>query len=141
MLTKESLAAMLNGREYRKEITRAEAAQAKEAGLLVIFGASDDLLEFRGAFDDECGAYGGCDARVHSAGVLPSWDDMDKDDEAEVEKYFSLKGKTRLVTADFDVDGYTWIVSSHVPHAMFEITDDGEAYCRGIVIAIADLAA
>jgi hypothetical protein len=139
-MTKESLAAQLSGREYGKEITKAEAAQAKEAGLLVIFGASDDLLEFRGAFDDEIGAYDGTTCQVSASGVVPDWDFLEKDDEAVVERWFSMKGKTKAVTADFDVDGYTWIVSSTVPHATFEISDDGETYCRGIVLAVADLA-
>ena len=38
----------LNGREYGQELTPAEAQRAKEAGIVVVFGASDDLMEFRG---------------------------------------------------------------------------------------------
>ena len=39
-MTKEELAAKLNGREYGQEITDAESTEAGKAGLLVIFGAS-----------------------------------------------------------------------------------------------------
>ena len=42
-MTKEELAATLNGREYNHEITKEEEAEARENGLVVIFGASDDL--------------------------------------------------------------------------------------------------
>lgn len=52
----KEFAAMLNGREYRREITKAEEKEAKAAGLIVAFGASDDNLELRGAVDDEIGA-------------------------------------------------------------------------------------
>lgn len=48
-MTKESLAAILNGRTYGDEITKEEEAQAKAAELVVIYGASDDLVEFGGA--------------------------------------------------------------------------------------------
>jgi hypothetical protein len=60
----KALAALLTGREYRQEITRAEEADAKAAGLVVAFGASDDLLEFRGAIDDEVGCYDGPEAPI-----------------------------------------------------------------------------
>lgn len=54
-LTKEQLAAKLNGRRYRDEITPEEERLAKENKLLVIFGASDDLIELRGAINEELG--------------------------------------------------------------------------------------
>lgn len=140
-MTKEQLAALLNGREYRKEITKIEAAQAKAAGLLVIYGASDDLLEFYGAFRDELGAYGGCDALVYPEGVLPAWENFDeKEDEAEADAYFSNKCRSVPVGADFDRDGYTWVIDTTIPHATFEIMDDGEKFCRGIVIEVQDIA-
>ena len=39
----KELAAKLNGREYLREITAEEAAQAKSAGLVVVHGGSDEL--------------------------------------------------------------------------------------------------
>lgn len=139
-MTKEEFAALITGREYRKEITRAEAAQAKAAGLLVIYGASDDLLEFDGAFRDELGAYNGTTARFHAGGTLPAWEDLDKDDESEAEAYFVHKAKACTVTASWDTDGYSWVISTDLPHATFEVLDDGEKYCRGIVVSVTDLA-
>ena len=58
-MTKEELAALINGRKYRHELTDKEEKAAKDARLVVVFGASDDLMEFRGAINDECGAYDG----------------------------------------------------------------------------------
>lgn len=139
-MTKEQLAAMLNGREYRYEINKAEAAEAKADGLLVIYGASDDLMEFNGAFCDELGAYGGCDALVYPGGVMTSWEDFDdKDDELKAEIYFMNKKLAVPVIADWDTQGYSWVIETDIPHATFEIMDDGEKYCRGVVIAIADI--
>jgi hypothetical protein len=140
-MTKEELAALLNGREYRQEIARDEEGRAKAAGLLVIFGASDDLLEFRGAFHDEIGAYNGTTARITSSGPVPAWEDLDKDDEEHVERYFRQKMSAREVTATWDADGFSWVITSEVPHATFVINEDGEPYCKGIVLSIADLGA
>jgi hypothetical protein len=42
----KELAKLLNGREYRKEITKEEIQKAKENNLVIIFGYSDDNLEF-----------------------------------------------------------------------------------------------
>lgn len=139
-MTKEELAALLNGRQYRQEMTKAEEAQAKADGLLVIFGASDDLLEFRGAFDDEMGAYEGTVARLNAERVIPDWESLDKDDEAEVERYFADKKTACTVAAAWAVDGFSWVISTDLPHAPFMVMEDDDTYCRGIVIAVADMA-
>jgi hypothetical protein len=138
----KALAALLTGREYRHEITRAEMADAKAAGLVVAFGASDDLLEFRGAIDDEVGCYDGGTAIVDRKGVLPDFDDIDRDDKDEMREYFKREGGGAKVDAKWEGEpGYSWIITTSIPHETFEIEDDGEKYCRGIVFALADLPA
>lgn len=140
-MNREQMAALINGREYRSEITRAEEAQAKASGLIVIFGASDDLLEFRGVVHDEVSAYDGTTALLHAAGVMPEWEDFDeKDDEAMARAYFSLKPRAKPIRAAWDTEGYSWVISADIPHATFEIVEDGEKYCQGIVIHVTDLA-
>jgi len=52
-MNKEELAKLLDGCEYRKEITHEQDQIAKDNNLVVVFGASDDLTEFRGAFYNE----------------------------------------------------------------------------------------
>ena len=54
-MTSKELAEKLNGTEYAgynifsKEILQ----EAKENGLVIVYGASDDLMEFEGAFEGE----------------------------------------------------------------------------------------
>ena len=74
-MTKESLAALITGREIGDEVTPAESIEAKNARLVVVYGASDDLTEFSG----------------------------------------------------------------FIPHATFEVFEDGEVWCRGIVFSMDDL--
>ena len=133
----KELAAKLSGREYCREITDEEAKQAKEAGLVVVFGASDDLIEFRGAIRDEGGAPG--DVLIDTKGVLPSWDSASESEES-AQEYFERKAKSRTVEARFaEESNYTWIYKTDIPHETFEIVEDGEPYCRGIVFNIGDI--
>ena len=66
----ESLSKKLNGCEYRDEVSTEVANEAKECGLVIVFGASDDLIEFRGAIYDEVGAYDGGSAFVAKNGLV-----------------------------------------------------------------------
>lgn len=47
-MTAKELAEMLSGRKYGMEITSEEARAAKDAGLVVVYGYSDDNVEFAG---------------------------------------------------------------------------------------------
>ena len=133
----KELAAKLNGREYWYEITDEEVRQAKEAGLVVVFGASDDLIEFRGAIRSEGDAPG--DVLIDTKGVLPSWDSVIESEES-AQEYFERKAKSRTVEARFaEESNYTWIYKTDIPHETFEIVEDGEPYCRGIVFNIGDI--
>lgn len=133
----KELAAKLNGREYCREITDEECEQAKAAGLVVVFGASDDLIEFRGAIRDEGGAPG--DVLIDAKGALPSWDSASECEES-AQEYFERKAKARTITALWaKVPGYTWTYKTDIPHETFEIVEDGEPYCRGIIFNIGDI--
>lgn len=108
-MTKEQLAARLNDRQYDDEITREEEQLAKENGLVVIFGASDDLCEMCGAIDDEFDCYEGGDI--------------------ECEEY---PGKLRAVWCP--ESGGSWGYETDLSHAKFNIYEDDMLYCVGIVV-------
>jgi len=134
MINKEQMAAKLNGREYRDEITKIEEKEAKENGLVIVFGASDDLIEFRGAIDDEQGAWKGGDFYIDNEGKLFD------EDHKECCKYKTKARETaHKITAIWDRDGYSWIYETEIPHATFDILEDGEKYCRGIVFSLQDI--
>jgi hypothetical protein len=139
---KEELAELLDGREYREEITSDEELVAKHSGLVVIFGASDDLMEFRGAIYDECGACDGSKALIDQHGLLPNRQDIEDDD--VLENFFHRRKTARKIEALWcKEDEYSWTFKTDIPHATFEVLEsiDGETthYCRGIVIDMKDL--
>lgn len=137
------MAALLNGREYGSEITRDEATLAEASGLVVAFGYSDDNMEIRGAWgEDEFGCYDGGSWKIGSAGFLKDWDSIDHDDETECEAYFKAKpSATKQLTAIWCPQdlGCSWAYELDIPHASFDIMEDGDLFCRGIVFAVADL--
>ncbi|MBQ7756453.1 MAG: hypothetical protein IJ031_03125 [Oscillospiraceae bacterium] len=107
-MTIYELAERLDGREYRNEMTPIEEERAKELGFVVVYGYSDDNAEFRGAIDDEIGCFDG--GRIYENG----------------DKY---------IDAVWCESEFTWTYKTNIPHAVFNIYDDEEKYCRGIVFS------
>lgn len=143
MLTKEEAAALLDGNEYAKEGSKALFAEMKTAGLVAVFGASDDLMEFRGAEYDEIGAYDGGIAYFTRAGLVSlnnkCLNDRCPYHAAEVQAV--EKRATKVEAIWDDGSGLSWRIETSIPHAQFTIVEDGEPYCRGIVFALADVPA
>ncbi|NMY32650.1 hypothetical protein HBR94_14200 [Pseudomonas sp. WS 5412] len=138
-MNKEDLADRITGIAYPCRIHKDLIQIANESGLVIVYGASDDLMEFEGASDEEIGCYGGGIALVDAKGVLPDRDSIDND--VELEQYFLRKAKAKPIEALWcKEDGYSWTYKTDIPHATFEVLEDADRYCRGIVFALADLA-
>lgn len=134
----KELAAQLNGVEIGEESQRIPK-DAKERGLVVVYGASDDLMAFRGAIYDEVSCYEGGIVYV-------------KGEEVFDEGYFdcgcqwaekakaNAKANAKTIEAIWaDVDEYSWAYRTDIPHVGFDVMEDGEKYCRGIVFDLAAL--
>lgn len=131
----QEFAKLLDGREYDNEITPAEEKQAKELGFVVVFGVSDDLIELRGAIDDEAGCFDGGEIYLAEDGLLEECGDNCK--------YFRAARKQckTIEVVWYGEDDYLWTYKTDIPHATFDIMDDGEPYCRGIVFELKSLEA
>jgi len=129
----------LNGREIGDEVISAEAKQMVSEGVIVAFGASDDLLEFRGVLYEECGAYGGTNVRIYktSDGKINILLDADIDEVPDflhelVDKQISRMPIIKAAWCPDELDT-SWLIETSIPHETFDIYEDGELYCRGIV--------
>ena len=137
-MTKETLAEALSGREYGGEITKDECALAKQYGLVVIFGYSDDNVELRGAIHDEIGMYEGGDVYLHAGGIVtdPSGGDCGHCGE----RTLAQRAKAERIKCAWGESVFAWhIEPAKIPFAPFEIMEGGEKFCRGIVISVSDL--
>ena len=132
-LTAHDVARQLNGCEYGEEGSRELWAAMKVAGLVAVFGASDDLVELRGAIDDEIGYYGGGPFYVTPTGLF-------QDCECRCVWARGAKDGARKIEAVWDDGDVSWSYKTDIPHASFDVMEDGEVYCEGIVFALADVA-
>lgn len=138
----KSLAGTLNGREYLNEITREESHAAHAAGLVVVTGYSDDGVSICGAIVDEIGAWNGAAFKVTPDGVLDDFERLcDERNESRLEKYFRNRATARTIEAVWEPSDLnaSWLIKTDIPHETFDIMDEGELFCRGIVFSIADL--
>jgi hypothetical protein len=128
----QEFAKMLDGREYGREITEEEEKQAKELGFVVVFGASDDLTEFRGAIDDELDSYNGRTIYLDGIGIF-------EDCEAGCKHCNKARENCKTIEAEWCEGAYSWSYCTNIPHATFEIMEDEEKYCKGIVFEFKEL--
>lgn len=146
-LTHSEFAARLTNRMRGNELEKGEAALASSSNLVVVFGASDDLMEFRGAILDEIGACNGTVAYLSPQGELVNFDDGEEEVLAKygyrpvlhkIEAVWQPNGLLHKGTGDllFSAD---WLIKTEIPHSTFDIFDDEEPdilFCRGIVFSL-----
>ena len=127
---------MINGREYASEVTKEVEALAAENGLVIVFGASDDLMEIRGALKDEICCCNGGTTYFFDGDFLqnecPEGDDC---------PYFAkiIKNAKTVEALWCERGEWAWAYQTDIPHETFKIMDGGEKYCLGIVFKLSDI--
>ena len=140
-MTPKTVAAELNGSEYPMKVTADQRETWKAAGIVVVSGASDDLMEFDGAIHDEYGLYGGGEVRIDADGILTDFETLCEDRNKDgLRQHFARDPHSKAIEAVWDEEGYSWVYRTDIPHETFEIMEDGEKYCRGIVFKLEDCA-
>lgn len=139
-MTPEAFATDISGREY-PFLSNYEKELARKEGLVIVYGASDDLMEFDGAISDEFALWGGGAVMLDTKGILGDWEEARDSmiDEEEFKQYFERKAKSRKIEAVWDKDGIAWQYKTDIPHATFRIMEGGRTYCIGIVFSISDI--
>lgn len=99
-------ATKLDGREIGEEITREEERVAEADGVVIVYGASDDLCEFAGAVSDE--------VYCNDGGIV------------------NRVPKIEAVWCDPE-NGSSWSYRTAIPHETFRILEGADLYCIGIV--------
>ena len=135
-MTAKELAEILSGREVGEEIIWGEERDIKDAGLVVVYGYSDDNVELCGAINDEVGAYNGTTVYLIPDGILQE-PECGRDDCP----YFAKKReKAKTIKAVWHDEGSPcWTFETDIPHETFNIYEGGELFCVGIVLSVEDL--
>lgn len=145
-MTSKELAELLNCRQYRKETTPEIIQLAKDNGLVIVYGYSDDNTEFKGAISEEIPCYEGGKiyfnkdgsnfTDVNGMAFLTYHKDKDEPDANMVE---SVWDENEKIMHEGTGLYYSWTFKTEIPHETFDIFDEGDPYCRGIVFSINDL--
>lgn len=127
----KEFAQQLDGKEYDSYMfTKKEIQTAKDNGWVIVTGASDDLMEFEGAMSDEGGCFDGGKVWFSKEGVYNGEDDK-ADFPNCIEALWCDKASN-----DKDGNVIPWTYKADIPHETFMVYEDGEPYCRGIVLSM-----
>ncbi len=138
-------AALLDGREYRDELTREECIQLHSDGLVAVYGGSDDLVYVAGAgmgktVEEEMGASNSTPILFTPAGLfVPECECDDCPHERKLRE--RAKGLQPRWCAPGVAGNPSWSYTVPWPHTTFNIMEDGEVYCVGVVFALEDVPA
>ena len=140
MTSAYDLAQKLNGLELGV-ITQAMIREAKDSELVIVTGASDDLMQFEGAISEEFGCYGGGIIYFDRQGELPNPNEpfTYTGTLAEHQRNAARFMAMNSIEVIWDKDGYAWQYKTEIPHTEFDLMEDGKPYCRGIVFSVNDL--
>lgn len=128
----KKFAEMLHGRQYRyPQFTKEEIQIAKDNNFVIVYGASDDLVEFDGAITDEGDCWEGGKILVEA---IPGGGVVDG----------AVKTPTFLFhleikwCKDKDENGniISWTYNVPIEHENFMIYEDEKPYCRGFVFKV-----
>lgn len=121
--------------QYPARIPADLAEEAKQAGLVIVYGASDDLMGLDGLICDELGVYGGGTAHLNDLGLINN--ECEDSDCPYFQQLLKLaKSIEACWCAEEDV---SWSYKTEIPHEEFIISEDGGTYCRGIVFKLSDV--
>jgi hypothetical protein len=108
---------LIGGLEYGEEIPTIAKEFCENHNIVIVYGHSDDLMEFDGAIYDEVGAYGGGVAYI-------------KDGELNVDE------GTRKIELLWRDGNIAWTFKTDIKHETFNIMEDGEIFCVGIIFEL-----
>jgi hypothetical protein len=138
MMTPKEMAERLDGREYGVAVTNADVEVAD--GLVIVYGASDDLVEIDGEIFDEVAAYNGTSFRIGPDGVVRNHcEALEGCPYHESQPEFTTARIIRAVWTDESQETPAWTYETDIPHETFDLFEDGDVYCRGIVFRVDDL--
>ena len=127
----KEFAKSISGKEYGyPQFTKEEIETAKENGFVIVYGASDDLMEFEGAIRDEGGCFDGGKVYFNRNEVCQN---------SEEEKNYPNWITANWCEEEENGKPICWTYETEIPHETFMIYKGGEPYCRGIVFSIDDV--
>lgn len=135
-MTKEELAELLNGQDFRYALKQDIVEQASASGLIIICGDSDDLTLVRGARTADFVTWPGRCFMLDAEGVFP----LPDRDTPELQKLLQRFESAKQVSPVWSNDHPNWRILTNWPHARFMLMDeDGNPFSDSVIISEKDL--
>ena len=135
-MTAQEMAALLDGREYKQEMSEAEIALAQAEGLVVVYGYSDDTTLFHGAIEAEIHTVNDSQILVNSDGIF---------EECPCDCIHAQRARSAasVINVLWCKGPFVWRYDTLIPHASFDIRDnqpsEGMKFSQGIVFELSAL--
>lgn len=133
----EEIAKRLNGRDEYSVMDGISKEELEEKNIVVVFGYSDDGINFHGAIEEQMSCYGGGTFYITKEGLLSN-----KCDDVYCPYFREQKENTKTkIEAVWGSDGYCWIYNTNIPHFTFDVMEENEddKFCRGIIFWLHNL--
>lgn len=129
-LTVKEMAKRLNGRQYLEEMSPEEGYLARDNRIVIVYGYSDDNIEFNGAIYDELSCFNGGEFWIDTDGTIYGYGDQE-----------NIPATAKKLEALWCADNVEapWSYRTSIPHETFNIYEDDELFCIGIVFSMEDL--
>lgn len=140
-MTVKEWAEKLNGRDMGHEMTAAEDLLADADGVVIVFGAGDDMVEFRGAVSGEDGVCEGGTTKLTVKKTI-FYEELNSEDPEFNRAEIEAMPEVKTVWCPKDAAGKvfaSWAVETAILHETFDILEEGELFCRGAVFAWKDV--
>jgi hypothetical protein len=123
-ITPKEFAAMLHGRDCQPNLTPDELLLAEQKGFVVVYGDSDDRVEFEGAIRAE--GHTNPLLKNAPAGVLVlSEDGRLVDEDSDLYTEYIMANRNVITVFYCCRDGLNWAFESSIPHETFFTYDGG----------------
>jgi hypothetical protein len=136
----EKLANQLNGREHGNELANKEIKEAEENGLVIMVGNSDDRVMVYGFIDTELYGYETFSSYLYKNNFTEYFEGCEDCNLMQLRIKDCIEFKA--VNDPEDKDGNilaTWLIETDLKHYTFDIMEDGDLYCRGIVFSMEEV--
>ena len=140
-MTIQEFANKLNGNQYGDEMNTSLVEEARENGFVVMFGESDDSVELKGAIWEEVGVYDQLDILFCKGYIFDLEEPFDNlQDQIDFLKKYGVTFNFKKVTAIWDEKNpFVWSFKTDIPHATFDIFEDQDPFCKGIVFKVSSI--
>lgn len=134
-MDKKELAQQLDGMEYPLDLRNSHIVKkAKENNLVIVYGMSDDLTELRGAVHEEFSSFEGIKFSIDKKGNLKEENDICEGNGIACINAIWVSDSYETIDA-------SWLIKmeNDIPYSYFDIMEEGELFCRGLVFSLDDL--